>query len=54
MSERERERADRAGASEAGGYEPPRVEKLGSLRDLLAVKTGPGADPSPIIPFAKK
>ena len=45
------------GAGAPGGdapYEPPRVERLGSLRDLLAVKTGPGTDPSPILPFAKK
>lgn len=35
-------------------YEPPTVERLGSLRDLLAVKSGPGLDPSPIFPQAKK
>ncbi len=38
----------------ARAYEPPRVEKLGSLRDLLARKSGPGIDPSPIMPWAKK
>lgn len=32
-------------------YEPPRVEKLGSLRDLLAAKSGLGNDPSPRFEF---
>lgn len=31
----------------ARAYEPPRVERLGSLRDLLAAKSGLGNDPSP-------
>jgi hypothetical protein len=46
--------AGTAAAEPARAYEPPRVEKLGSLRDLLAAKTGPGIDPSPVHPFAKK
>lgn len=28
-------------------YVPPRVEKLGNLRDLLAVKTGASLDTAP-------
>lgn len=32
-------------------YEPPRIEKLGSLRDLLAAKSGLGNDPSPRFEF---
>lgn len=31
----------------ARAYEPPRVERLGSLRDLLAAKSGSGIDPAP-------
>ena len=34
-------------------YVPPRVEKLGNLRDL-AGKTGSADDGNPIHPFAKK
>ncbi len=34
-------------AAPARAYEPPRVVKLGSLRDLLAAKSGPGVDPAP-------
>jgi len=40
-------------ASPARAYEPPRVEQLGSLRDLLAAKSGPGVDPSPVHPDSK-
>ncbi|HEY6105253.1 MAG TPA: hypothetical protein VIV59_04675 [Anaeromyxobacteraceae bacterium] len=55
MSESTRDRPAGAAAAEpARDYEPPRVEKLGSLRDLLAAKTGPGLDPSPVHPWAKK
>ncbi len=38
---------DAVASASARAYEPPRVEKLGSLRDLLAAKTGPGVDPAP-------
>jgi len=34
-------------------YQPPRVEKLGSLRDLLAAKSGVNVDNSPVHPDAK-
>ena len=34
-------------------YEAPRVEKLGSLRDLLAAKSGPALDPGGHFPEAK-
>jgi len=46
--------AGAAATEPARDYEPPRVEKLGSLRDLLAAKSGPGLDPSPVHPWAKK
>ena len=39
--------------SPARAYEPPRVEKLGSLRDLLAAKSGSNVDNSPVHPEAK-
>ena len=52
---RQDEKAADAGApAPIRAYEPPRVEKLGSLRDLLAVKTGPAMDPSPIHPGPKR
>lgn len=39
--------------SSARAYQPPRVEKLGSLRDLLAAKSGVNVDNSPVHPDAK-
>lgn len=48
MSQGTRDRSADVGAEVVRPYEPPRVEKLGSLRDLLAVKTGPGVDPAPV------